>query len=558
MWKRVATLGVLALALAGQAIPGAESATGAGGAAGRDRRTAPVPDSMPELIRALVSAGRLPGGRWAAFPDAQAAVDSLYRARGFAPLWLEGRVPTGSARMTVGVLRGARSRGLDPADYDADWLAAEPVGTDSAAAWYDAALTVAAIRYATDLWLGRADPRVLHPGLRFDPRPLDRAAWLVRLATDSRPDALLRGLEPVSAEYGRLLGALAVYRALAADSTLAPRLPGRGTFGPGAAYPGAARLRRLLTAVGDLPTAPAPRPEADTLLAPDLVSGLVRFQRRHGLTPDSVLGPITAARLNEPLADRVRDLELALERWRWLPRSADGPWLLVDLAAFEVQAFAAGFDPARIHRVIVGEAEEHETPEFTATATAVVFRPWWEVPASIMRLEIRPAALADSAYLVRQRMELWIGDQVVDPSRENRARIGFGVRVRQRPGPPNALGDVKLLLPNPYAVYLHDTPSKALFDLARRDFSHGCVRVDRAADLMRWLLEPLALDSAWVAAALADSVPTEVALPAPVPVVVWSRTATAPADGPVRFHPDLYGHDARLADALRQRSMRVR
>jgi murein L,D-transpeptidase YcbB/YkuD len=265
------------------------------------------------------------------------------------------------------------------------------------------------------------------------------------------------------------------------------------------------------------------------------------------------------AALNVPLASRVRQIELSMERLRWLPELPPGPFIAVNLPSFRLWAFkAAGAPPVLATRVIVGKAVRTQTPLFIGTLRHIEFNPYWNVPPSILRAEIVPALLRDPDYLVKNDMEV-VGPGVQTVSAATLAALRAGaLRVRQRPGPRNSLGLVKFVFPNDADVYLHGTPARQLFGRARRDFSHGCVRVEDPLALARWVLRGR---PAWtverIEAAMAADAPQRVDLPRPLPVILFYVTAMAmPADGALHFAADIYGHDARLEQALAARSPR--
>ena len=360
-----------------------------------------------------------------------------------------------------------------------------------------------------------------------------------------------------------LAAELARYEALAREPGLRPPAA-RRVVSPGDVHPDAAALRRFLGALGDLPRGSAGviAPAADTLYTAELVDAVVAFQRRHGLEPDGVIGPATTAQLRVPLARRAHQLALALARWRQLPDTAPGRFIVVNVPAFRLYAFDRD-DGSRWPRlrmnVIVGSAEgRHDTPVFSGVLREVVFQPYWDVPPSIARSELLPRIRRDPGYLGREHLEIVRGgdhDAVVHaPTAANLARVATGaLRLRQRPGPWNALGAVKFVFPNRYNVYLHGTPAQALFARARRDFSHGCVRVADPTTLAEWVLAgEQGWDRAAVEAAMTSGPPSRrVRLARPLSVHVLYATAVVGDDGLARFYPDIYGHDAVHAEARR-------
>jgi murein L,D-transpeptidase YcbB/YkuD len=401
------------------------------------------------------------------------------------------------------------------------------------AAQFDVGLTVAVMRYARDAYVGRVDPQRMGFGLRLPPKTFDVVA-VVREAADDAPAERLAALDPALPPFARLVAALAPTRELAVHPDL-PAVPALPTLREGDRHPGLAAVRTWLTLWRDLEDTAVPADPA--LYDAPLAAAVRRFQRRHGRADDGVIGPTTLRDLQVPPAQRVAQIELALERLRWLPARFADRFVVVNVPEFRLRAFEHGSDAPRLTMdVVVGSAARGtETPIMSAAMRAVIFRPSWTVPTSIARNEILPLAARDPSYLERQSMEL------VD-----------GV-VRQRPGPNNALGLVKFELPNPYHVYLHDTPAKALFRRSRRDFSHGCIRVADAVGLAEF-----ALDGTWdreriLAAMRSGPEQRRVALPAPVPIYLLYATAVADGGGRLHFYEDIYGHDARLARALATR-----
>jgi murein L,D-transpeptidase YcbB/YkuD len=501
-------------------------------------------------------------------PAASMAVQAPMAPVTAAAAWLDadGR-PSAAALGALAVLGGAGDDGLVPGDYGATALAKEAARLASAAVPTAASqafardLDEAIERFLHDLHVGRVDPRTL--GFRVgrrSPQVLDLAAQARSAALAGRLPGLVADLRPAWPQYARLRTALARYRALAAPEEASP-LRGFRSVASTAGGLDAAALRRRLVAFGDL--SPAGATAADA--GPDLVAAVERFQRRHGLVADGVVGPATARALEVPVAARVRQLELALERLRWLPDFGGQPFIGINIAMFRLWAWDPG-RPAEAPldmAVVVGRALDTRTPVLSESLRYVVFRPWWNVPASIVRKEILPAMARDPAYLRRQDMEIvrGAGDdaQPVAQTPENLALLGEGaLRVRQRPGPRNSLGLVKFVFPNDADVYLHGTPARQLFGRARRDFSHGCVRVEDPPALARWVLRGR---PAWtverIEAAMAADAPQRVDLPKPLPVILFYVTAMVmPANGALHFAADIYGHDARLEQALAARSPR--
>ena len=527
-----------------------------------------APADTGAALRSLVHSARHPDLRWPAFPEFRSELERLYGRAAWQPLWLRGARPTEAATRLISRLAAADSLGLSPEDYDAEWLEREarefvaPRRTPTAEeqAHFDLALSVAAVRLVSALHRGRVSPRVVHAEL-FIPR----ASLAVEMAVDSLRDAeqqgsVLERLQPRLHHYQLLKNGLARYRALARDTSLValPALP--RVVKPGMPLRPAARLRHLLEATGDLGRSGAPAAAADTLYSADLVAGVRQFQKRQGFEPDGVIGPATVSRLGRPFAQRVRQIELALERFRWLPASFAVLPIIVNIPAFRLYAFRGATDredEMLAMDVVVGGAFDKHTPVFAAEMRYLIFRPYWEVPVSIMRAELGPKALSDPEFLQREGMVLVSGESdsapVLPATPENLERIGRGIRVRQLPGPQNALGLLKFILPNAHDVYLHDTAAKGLFARARRDFSHGCIRlsdpVALAAHVLRdqpeWTVER-------IRAAMAGDDNTRVNLSRPVPVCIVYSTAGTDEAGEVYFYSDIYGLDTELDRLLRK------
>lgn len=516
-------------------------------------------------IREVVDQAYHPTARWGSAPNYRDELLGLYEPAGFAPIWYDGRVPRPQARDAIDVLLAARSRGLDPADYDAAgldraWRAAEAGRRldGRELGLFDTALTLALLRHVSDLHIGRINPRNLGVDMDIEHKKLDLAAVLRDAIDRDRVAATVAEAEPQIDVYRRVRAALERYERLAADTSLAP-LPEVRKLSPGDAWPGTATLRRLLVALGDLPEDSAAVDDGGTY-GGALVDGVKRFQSRHGLDADGVIGKGTFAALNAPLAGRYRQLQLALERMRWLPDLETGPAIVVNIPAFRLWAWelpSPGGKPALAMNVVVGRAYDTETPLFTRNMGHVVFYPYWNVPPSIVRSEIVPKLKADPSYLDGQGMEVVAEYAQTDPpvgevTPEVIERLARGaLKVRQRPGPRNSLGPAKFIFPDSGNIYLHGTPARSAFGRPRRDLSHGCVRVEDPAALAEFVLRgQQGWDRAAIEKAMAGPRERWVRLERHVPVFLFYTTAFAEADGTLHFLPDIYGHDDRLEEAL--------
>ena len=446
-------------------------------------------------------------------------------------LWVDaaGR-PTRQAREALALLAGAGDDGLDPQDYGAAHLQRVAAVLDTAATSpvsieFDRQLTAAMAKYLRELHEGRVDPRTLGFRMNVTPDNHDFESVVRQAVAGNRLAAVVEEFTPRFATYRNLRRALARYRALAADPALEAE---RG-------------VARRLAALGDLPSGDAAvEPDAEAI-----ADAVKRFQRRHGIEADGVPGRATQAALTVPLSSRVRQIELALERLRWLPHLDEERFIGINIPMFQLWAWdgrradgKASFQTS----VIVGRALNTRTPVFVEEMEHIIFRPYWNVPSSIVRNEILPAMAKQPDYLRRHNMEI-----VSAP--------GSPVRIRQRPGESNALGLVKFVFPNDHGVYLHGTPAPALFARARRDFSHGCVRAHDPVGLAEWVL---ADRPEWtrgrILAAMHGDESLRVDLSRPIRVILFYLTAVVtPEDGLVHFVNDIYGHDARLDQTLRRR-----
>jgi len=486
----------------------------------------------------------------------------VYAARDYAPLWIDGARASPQAIGLLHALENAHMRGLRDEDYEAAAIRSRlgELRAPVAGARFDLALSIVALRFLSDLHFGRATPQAAGFHLEVPPARLDLAESLARLAASASVKATIDGIEPPFAHYRLLRDALARYRELALDADLhrLPPFEGR-SLKPGDSYAGAAHLRRLLAALGDLP--PDRASAADPIIGPDLVAAIEQFQRRHGLAVDGVIGKRTFAELTRPLAARLRQIELTLERWRWLPHF-DLPPIVVNIPQFRLFAFHTRVDREAEMvgmDVIVGESfPRSRTPVFTEEIRQVVFRPYWDVPHSITVREMLPAFRRNPAWFERNSLEIVRGagdDAVPVPATpENVVALAAGsLRLRQRPGPDNSLGLVKFVLPNAFNVYLHATPAHALFDQSRRAFSHGCIRVRDPVALAEHVFhdQPEPWSRERIERAMQEGPDSQrVTLPRPVPVFVVYGTAVATEAGRVLFFDDIYGHDRRLEALL--------
>jgi murein L,D-transpeptidase YcbB/YkuD len=492
--------------------------------------------------------------------DVWSNVEAFYDRRSYSPAWLRQGIPTAQALALIGVFENASSEGLAPEDYDAARWSSRlirvrtPNARQEDLAAFDLSLSLCTFRYVADLHFGRVDPKELHFNLDFGRGTRDFVSWVSDYLVNS-PDPVhdLDQIEPPFAGYKRTKRALQAYQAIASNPGCAHVAPLKQTAEPRHSYPEAAGLATLLRCLGDLTSRIL---EGSSNYSEPLVRAVKRFQARHGLDSNGRIDQITLKQLNVPLARRVEQLTLTLERWRWAPHEFKRSPIVVNIPEFMLRALN-GEDRTELQmKVVVGQAWFHETPVFSAEMNSVVFRPYWEVPYGITRRELLPKIRKNSGFLRKHNYDVVSSSGLVEGVRvTNVADLASGrLCLRQKPGANNALGAVKFLLPNPYNVYLHDTPATELFAKSRRDFSHGCIRVERAEELVNWVLRGQA---EWTAQRIHEAMrggrTITVPIANPIPVLILYGTAVVPESGEVHFADDIYGHDAALSRAIGRR-----
>jgi len=521
------------------------------------------PDSQSAL-RAIVQVGSLSDLRWPDFSDYQKHVEKFYESYGYSLPWVKGMEPTPEAQQAIAVLLHADQKGLSAEDYDgprwserlAKLKPATAHPSESDAVRFDLALTVSVMRYISALHIGRVNPKHFDFGLDVEEKKYDLPEFLKDHVVDA-PDvsAVLQQVEPPYPGYQRTIKALQTYLQLAKESDGTPLPAIQKTISPGDPYPGVPQLIRLLRLVGDLP-ADATVSADGTVYEGALVDAVKDFQRRLGRTPDGRINAQTLADLSVPLATRIRQMQLTLERWRWLPLSYQHSPVIANIPEFHLRAYDENFKIALQMNVVVGKAYGHDTPIFSDTMEYVVLRPYWSVPYSIARAEFLPKLARDPDYLAKKGFEVVDSRQQVvasgTVSNEVLEQLRAGkLFIRQTPGPKNSLGLAKFIFPNNYDIYFHDSPEQELFAKSRRDFSHGCIRLERPADLAVWVLRN---NPGWnmdrVRAAMNGTTTQQVNLAHPIPVLIVYATVIVTEDGVVHFYDDIYGHDADLEKVL--------
>jgi murein L,D-transpeptidase YcbB/YkuD len=490
---------------------------------------------------------------------AGSALSDFYLNRFFEPCWTEKSHPKQEAYAFLEFLEHVGDEGLDPHHYHFQVLEDSLQEIDRGApdaeqlADFDLLMSDAFLVLASHLAKGCINPETIDPDWYARRRDFDPVPTLRRALASGDIQGTLEKLLPSSQEYAGLRKALHRYRKIAEQGGW-HRVPKGVNLSPGDRSLRVPFLRDRLIFSGDY-TPPSPPGELD-LYDPQLVEAVQRFQARHGLKPDGIVGRKTLAALNVSAGARVRQIEANMERWRWLPRNLGDHFILVNIPAFRLY-LVDGDKRILDMKVVVGKPYRH-TPVFTARMTYLVINPYWEVPREIAVEEFIPKMQKDPKYLSRLGITVfrgWGADaREVDPSTINWKNLSekyFPYHLRQDPGDLNPLGHIKFMFPNPYAVYLHDTPTRQLFLKENRSFSHGCIRVEKALDMASYLLKDTALGNREVLeSTIREGETFSVRLPRPFPVYILYWTAWPDDEGAVQFRCDIYGRDRVLEQAL--------
>ena len=554
-------------------------------------------------LQTLVGTPKLDGAKWPDFSDVQQQVQQFYTDRDWQLAWSRDGKPTEQATRLIELFGDAAKKGLQPADYDsAQWsqrTQAVAGKSPDAIASFDVAMSVAVMRYLSDLHMGRINPQALN----FDiDEPTRRSQWdVATLVNEQLVDAddvakVADGVEPQNPMYKKTEEALPHYLELASQqgAQVQPLPPVGKTVSPGGTYAGIAQLAQRLALEGDTGTqAGAQAQSAGNRYTPELAQAVQQFQTRHGLMPDGKLSQATVDALNVPMSARVQQISDSLEFWRWLPDNFVKPRVLVNLPEYYVRTYDDSGNEAFKMKVVDGQNKDnHDTPVFVRTMRFLIFRPYWNLPPDIVKKDLLKHAsqgyFESHGYEVTDRGGKPVSGWSMDDLEHAR------YLVRQKPGPKNSLGLVKFMFPNEYDIYMHSTPEMNLFNLAERDRSHGCVRLNDAEKMANWVLngqgdwnadkihqamfgEPLNqpggggedANTSAQQANEANAKPTssdpdsgnsstagdlhdnkQVNLQNPLTVVLTYLTANADEDGTMHFFDDMYGYNKDLEDAL--------
>lgn len=518
-------------------------------------------------ISAIIAAKHHPDLLQPSFANRFDDLDALYKMQNYRLLWLGRDNSERNIAEALNLLANASFHGLNPLNYDTELLkrnlpaalALKPENVKKLAL-YDTALSLSLLRFLHDLHYGRVNPQGIHFNLKLREKKLADLPVLIK-ANQSTLSKLPEIVEPKLLQYQKLKHSLALYRQL--DAKYVPfQLSVNKSLRLGERHPQIQSLKNFLISIGDLleDKNQADSQNAD-LYTNKIRDGVMKFQHRHGLTPDGIIGKGTVAAINTPFKQRITQIELAMERLRWLPEINAGEYIIVNIPAFQLWAFD---DISKPHpgilnmKVVVGKALKNQTPVLMAEMRFIDFMPYWNVPYSIVKDEILPKLSVNPAYLDKENMELVTGftndakAMALTPDAMALLKQG-ALKIRQRPGSKNALGRVKFMFPNKEDVYLHDTPANALFSKSRRDFSHGCVRVENPEGLANFVLKDQpGWDKETIKLAMKTSKTQRVILKRPIPVLFFYITSFIDENGSLAFYPDIYGHDQVLLEVLKK------
>lgn len=531
-----------------------------------------IPPEVGQIIKSTVEAQTVPASIRDEKEQARAwdEMRRFYSKRQYSPAWVDTRGVRQEAEELLQAIDGTAAEGLDPRRYQKERLAAlikevrelrsyDDAESQRRLAYLDMHLTYTYLTLASHVATGRQQPGTLRIDWYTKPRNVDLDAHLEKtLASEEGLVAALRTIRPPEEGYKPLVDALNRYREIAKQGGW-PTVP-EGELKPGARGPAVAALQARLRAEGDLADGGAGQKEGEAqpqeaVYDQSLSAAVAAFQKRHGFDPTGVVDADTLAELNVPVDARIQQIQVNLERWRWMPSDFGERYIRVNIPEFKMALVESG-KPALEMRVVVGKAQQNRTPVFSDKMTYLELNPSWNLPPEIVAEEIVPESGGDPGYLARKGLEVVKGyddPQTVDPYSVDLAQLGSAsspYRLRQGPGPANPLGQVKFMFPNEHDIYLHDTPADHLFAKEERAFSHGCIRLERPMELANVLLKGSEWTPEKVQSVLASGEQTTVSLPKPLPVHLLYFTAWVDESGTLQFRRDVYGHDTKLAKAL--------
>ena len=503
----------------------------------------------------------------ASFPTIyyRSILSNFYEKRDFNPLWTLDNGLTSQADQLIRAIEEAELDGLISEDYHLyqlkslvldfkQTLLQKQSFDPEKQADLDLLLTDAFLLFSSHLLSGRVIPNAVDSTWLFFNPVSDIALILNSDAYSSRIESFFDGLRPAHAAYYRLRNALQHYIGIQKKGGW-PSVPSGPSVKISDTHDRVDKIRKRLLVTADID--PPARNVKHAEFDESLMKGVQRFQNRHGIEPDGVVGLSTLAAMNVPVEDRIRQIELNLERWRWIPRDLGSRYLLVNIADYSLAVVENQMTVLEM-RVVVGKAYRR-TPVFSEKMKYLVLNPFWNIPVKIAVEDKLPIIRKNPLYLTQQHIKVfenWSGDApeinpvIIDWYRVNSSN--FPYRLRQDPGPSNALGRIKFMFPNKFSVYLHDTPQRSLFKRASRDFSSGCIRIEKPVELAKYLLQN---DPQWpnqkITETIESGVTTVVRIKDPIPVHLLYWTAWVTETGTVHFGNDIYNRDPPLSRALK-------
>ena len=527
------------------------------------------PDDIRKSIERAVKSGAVSKTVCSGAPWCNpGSVSRFYQMRKYEPAWTRDGTPLPVADTLARTLKSADAEGLRPKDYHIEGIEAalgenrqilarneKPDAGKIIALEF--LLSDAYLVYAAHLLNGRVNPETLHADeWTIYPSRFNLARHLQKALEAGDFEGSLQSLMPAQPGYGRLKTALLVYRALAQKGGW-PAVAGGGKLEKGMKSERVPALRARLKVTGEMLAAIN---GANDLFDEAVEEAVKRFQQSHGLFADGIVGARTLKALNVTASSRVRQIELNLERWRWLPQNLGNPYILVNIAGYGLEV-VEDEAPVLTMKIVVGTAYQ-KTPVFSGKMTYIEMNPYWNVPHSIATGETLGKIRKDpKAFFAKENMRVFRAGQngeAADPDAIDWSALSennFPYRLRQEPGPRNPLGHIKFMFPNKHSVYLHDTSDPQLFDRERRGFSHGCIRIEKPLEMADFVMRGSREWSRKKIEAVLKTTETTVAyLPRPIPVHILYFTAWGNGDGTVHFLEDIYRRDERLDRALQPKT----
>jgi len=482
-------------------------------------------------------------------------VQEFYAQRNFKLAWSDNGVFLPQAAMFMNILRNTDKEGLNMAKYHPESLNAlykfasekEHKNREKlilVRKQLDVFFTAAFFDYAQDEWQGRVDPKI--EGWNADTKKIKYSSALQAILDKRNSKDPFTELEPEHPEYHALKVALSKYRAIE-DAGGWPTIPSTSKLGD--TSEAVFLTKKLLYLTGDLLNF-----TPDSIYTPQLKIAVQKFQQRHGITPDGIIDKNTLQELNVTISDRITQLLVNMERWRWVPDKLQDDYIMINIPEFTLHVIEKNKEIWNM-KVIVGQ-QIKQTPIFNSKVELVVVNPNWTVPHSIAIAEMLPSLQQNPGYLSKHDMELLNGSgkDTIDPRTIDWNTVtpeNFSYTIRQKPGGENALGTLKFLFPNDYSVYMHDTPAHYLFAQQKREFSHGCIRLEQPLRLAQYLLKrDSTTRSIDIDILLIEQDEKYIKLKRTEPVYILYFTAWVDSKGQLNYRPDYYGHDADLKKAL--------